>query len=191
MAIIALLFAGTFAVSFIFSEGEYDIYAFSTGSPGGRTDSPGDMSNCFACHTGTFNSGNANVVISSNDLVNGYVPGQTYNIQLDVNNTNAAKLGFEVTAEKDTDNSKVGTLLLNDANQTQFVNSNAAITHTQLPGQFLIQMLKIGRLVGQLQMLLRATLPFMLLLIVPTEMVPLQVMKFILFHIPFQKTLLQ
>lgn len=130
MAIISLLFVGTLAVSFIFSKGKYDVYAFSTGSPGGRTDSPGDMSNCFACHTGSFNSGNAIVAINSNDLANGYVPGQTYNIQLDVNNTNAAKVGFEVTAEKDADNSKVGTLLLNDANQTQFVNSNAAITHT-------------------------------------------------------------
>ena len=50
------------------------------GSPGGKTNSPLDGSNCTSCHAGTINSGPGNINITSDVPVNGYTPGETYTI---------------------------------------------------------------------------------------------------------------
>ena len=111
--------------------GKTTAYAFSTGSPGGRTGSPTDYLSCTQCHTGSpINSGSAIVTISSTALSNGYVPGQTYTIDVDVTNTSSNKIGFEVTAEKKSDNTKIGTIVLTNVSRTDTTNSQQAITHT-------------------------------------------------------------
>lgn len=111
--------------------GKTTAYAFSTGSPGGRTGSPTDYLSCNQCHTGSpINSGSAIVSISSTALSNGYVPGQTYTIDVNVTNTSSNKIGFEVTAEKKSDNTKIGTIVLTDFSRTDTTNSQQAITHT-------------------------------------------------------------
>lgn len=125
----ALLIVGS--ISF---EGTHSVYANAGGSPGGRTDSPGDGSSCINCHTGTINSGIAQVAITSIGLANGYVPGQTYTISAAVTGTSSSKIGFEVTAEKDLDNSKIGSIIITDATRTKAVNSSAAITHNSAAG---------------------------------------------------------
>ena len=57
------------------------------------------------------------------------MPGQTYTITGVVSQNSINKFGFEITAEKDLDNSKVGTLIITDGTRTKFVNSNNAVTH--------------------------------------------------------------
>ena len=64
------------------NEGTHSVYAYTGGSPGQKTGSPGDgsTSNCTGCHTGTINSGNGTGAITAKGLAGGYVPGQTYTI---------------------------------------------------------------------------------------------------------------
>ncbi len=102
--------------------------AYNTGSPGGKSGSPGDGgATCVQCHTGTANQ--VNDWITTNIPLTGYVPGNTYTITLTGTHTGVVKFGFEVSAENSS-NAKVGTFILNDPVQTKFTNGNAAVTHT-------------------------------------------------------------
>jgi hypothetical protein len=51
---------------------------YPTGAPPSKTGSPGDGSNCTECHGGTPST--VAGWITSNIPVNGYTPGQTYQI---------------------------------------------------------------------------------------------------------------
>ena len=66
------------------SGGKHSAYAFSGGSPGGKTNSPGDVNNCTQCHAGTMNTGIGVATITAPDLALGYVTGQTYTITASV-----------------------------------------------------------------------------------------------------------
>ncbi|MEA3478629.1 MAG: choice-of-anchor V domain-containing protein, partial [Bacteroidota bacterium] len=104
------------------------IMAYNTGSPGGKTGSPGDSGNtCTECHSGTATAIDAWIV--SNIPPEGYTPGAVYNITAIGTHTGVVLFGFELTAEDDQGN-KIGTLTVTDPLQTQHTNSNAAITHT-------------------------------------------------------------
>ncbi|MCU0370446.1 MAG: hypothetical protein MUC31_03435 [Bacteroidales bacterium] len=101
---------------------------YPTGSPGGKTGSPGDGSaNCTECHAGTAQQ--ASGWITSTIPASGYMPGQTYTITATGMHEGVVKFGFEVTAE-DASHAKKGTIIVTDAVQTQKVNSNGSITHT-------------------------------------------------------------
>lgn len=101
---------------------------YSSGSPGGRTGSPGDGGNtCTQCHAGTAEP--AEGLISSDIPAQGFIPGETYEIQVSVTDADAGLFGFEVTAENSSD-AKTGTFALTDEENTQFVNTNAAVSHT-------------------------------------------------------------
>jgi hypothetical protein len=119
-----------FAMNTIFESGTTTAYAYSGGSPGGRTNSPTDGSNCTACHSGTINSGTATAAITSTIPTGGYVPGQTYTINGSIGELSINKFGFEITAESNSINAKTGTIILTDAARTAFANGNAAVTHT-------------------------------------------------------------
>jgi len=111
-ALLALFFAGTL---------------YHSGSPGGKTGSPGDNSaNCTACHTGSPN--NAVDWITSDIPALGYVVGETYTITATGTHAGVGRFGFELTSE-DTDGNKVGQFMSTDG-QTQLVNGNNSITHT-------------------------------------------------------------
>jgi len=97
-----------------------------TGSPGGKTNSPNDASNCTSCHSGILNSGTGNAAITSNIPVNGYVIGNTYTITLTGVKANCIKFGFELTAENGI--YKSGDFMITD-NTTKLVNANNAVTH--------------------------------------------------------------
>ena len=116
-------------ISALTETGTTSAYAFSNGSPGGRTNSPADALNCTQCHSGTINSGPGFSNISSTIPVSGYVPGQTYTITGLVEQGAINKFGFEITAE-DNSSSKVGTLIITDAARTKFVNANNGVSHT-------------------------------------------------------------
>jgi len=98
----------------------------SGGSPGGRSNSPIDASNCAACHTGS--SVISEEWISTNIPVSGYVPGDTYTITAAGNHSGAVKFGFEITAEDESN--KVGTFAITNATETKLANSNSSVTHT-------------------------------------------------------------
>jgi hypothetical protein len=115
---LVLVFAGIFMVSWVL---------YPTGSPGGKTGSPGDGSNCTECHAGVAQQ--ATGWITSNIPVTGYIPGQNYTLTAVGTHTGVARFGFEVTSE-DAANAKKGTITITDAAQTQLVNAGKAITHT-------------------------------------------------------------
>ena len=72
----------------------------ATGSPGGKTNSPGDGQNCTACHsTFALNSGSGVTSIATNIPISGYIPGSTYIITTTITQTSIIKFGFELTAE--------------------------------------------------------------------------------------------
>ena len=103
---------------------------YSSGSPGGKTGSPGDGGNtCTDCHAGTAEP--AEGLISSNIPEEGFMPGETYEIEVTVSDDNAGLFGFEVTAENSVD-AKTGTFAIIDEENTKFVNGNAAVSHTSL-----------------------------------------------------------
>ncbi len=107
----------------------YSTYASTSGSPGGKTNSPGDAITCTQCHGGSLNPGNATAIISVPGLVSGYTPGQTYTINISISGTSSSKIGFEATVERDANNSKTGTIIITDGTRTKTVNGGNAITH--------------------------------------------------------------
>lgn len=107
----------------------HSAYGFTAGSPGAKTNSPTDGSTCNSCHSGAINTGNGMPSITAPGLSNGYIPGQTYTITANIVDASINKFGFEVTVERDADNSKIGTLIVTDGARTKFVNGGNAITH--------------------------------------------------------------
>jgi hypothetical protein len=82
------------------------------GSPGGKTGSPTDNTDCTQCHLGATPLTTSN--ITSNIPSSGYVPGNIYNITA-MSNTGSAgpdPNGFEITCEENTSNTKTGALLI-------------------------------------------------------------------------------
>ena len=99
----------------------------STGSPGGKTGSPSDISNCMGCHSDAGAGDGAD--ISTNIPNDGYTPGSTYSITVSSAVTSFTPHGFEFTCEDNTNN-KVGSFSITNSTLTQFVNNGNAITHT-------------------------------------------------------------
>jgi predicted CXXCH cytochrome family protein len=91
--------------------------SLSTGSPGGKTGSPTDGTDCTSCHN-VFSSTAAPNLITSNIPLSGYVPGHTYTIT-SVHPTSAIH-GFEITCEENTSNTKTGAFFITNP-QTHFV----------------------------------------------------------------------
>jgi hypothetical protein len=101
----------------------------SGGKTGQYSGSPGDGNNCTACHSGTSVS-ESNITITTNIPSTGYAFDTQYDVTI-TNSAGGSRNGFQVTAEKDSDDSKVGTFsTLNGANDTKTVNGNSHITHT-------------------------------------------------------------
>jgi len=104
------------------------LLSFSGGAPAGRTGSPGDGGHtCNQCHSYSGSGYNPDFVLDGIPAA-GFVPGQTYQLTLTVNNVNTAKKGFEACVEDET-NHKQGTFASVD-NTTQAINSHHYITHT-------------------------------------------------------------
>lgn len=104
------------------------LMASSSGSPGGKTGSPGDNGvSCTQCHTGTPQ--NASEWITTDIPVNGYIGGETYVITATGTHAGVGKFGFELTAEDESGN-KVGSFTLLNTDETQYTNGNNAVTHT-------------------------------------------------------------
>ncbi|MDG1718814.1 MAG: T9SS type A sorting domain-containing protein [Flavobacteriales bacterium] len=99
---------------------------YVSGSPGGKTNSPIDGSNCTGCHNATLNNGQGSVVVTSNMPNNEYVPGQTYTITVTASHPTFSTYGFELTAENGS--SKAGDFIITNSSQTKLLNGGA-VTH--------------------------------------------------------------
>ena len=99
----------------------------STGSLGGKTGSPSDGVSCTQCHyAGTANG----AIITSNIPLNGYTPGETYTINVNINQSGVDNFGFEITSEETNFGSaKKGVFFVTNNTETKLVNNNTAITH--------------------------------------------------------------
>ena len=101
-----------------------------TGSPGGKTGSPMDNSDCTSCHS-VLNTDVTTTNITSNIPSTGYVPGNTYNITVVLSPVvGLDPAGFEVTCEENTTNTKAGSFGITNPAYTQFTNNSSAVTHT-------------------------------------------------------------
>lgn len=106
------------------------LLSYSNGAPDGVTGSPGDGGvSCTSCHNIT-NNYNTTVTISSNIPANGFELGKTYQVTVTLTaNSNAAKFGFQITAE-DTANNKVGSFSITDTNNTKMDAVGHFVTQT-------------------------------------------------------------
>ena len=96
------------------------------GSPGGKTNSPIDGSNCTGCHNTQLNNGQGSVIISSDMQNLEYVPGETYTITVTALHPSFTTYGFELTAENGA--SKAGSFTITSS-ETKLVNGGNAVTH--------------------------------------------------------------
>jgi len=104
------------------------LFSYTSGAPFGYSGSQGDRGRtCTYCHSFSGTAPTPNIQLSGLPT-NGYVPGQTYNLTLDVGNVSNPKTGFEATTEN-ASNQKAGSFANTDAN-TQAIESNTYITHT-------------------------------------------------------------
>ena len=100
---------------------------YHSGSPGGRTGSPGDNgATCTQCHTGAANP--VENWISTDIPELGYVVGETYTITATGQHAGVGRFGFELTAE-DASGNKVGSFNIING-QTQLSNGGTSVTHT-------------------------------------------------------------
>lgn len=100
---------------------------YSTGSPGGKSGSPGDGgATCTDCHggTATFQAGWITSTIPSE----GYVAGETYTVTATGTHNGVSKFGFEATAE-DGSNQKTGSIIVTNNTENQLANGGTSITH--------------------------------------------------------------
>ncbi len=106
----------------------YLLLSYSSGAPFGYSGSPGDSNRtCDQCHSYSGSGYNPDFTVTGIPAA-GYVPGQSYQITLTVNNANSAKKGFEACVE-DNAGQKQGSFASTDSN-TQPIQSNTYITHT-------------------------------------------------------------
>ena len=100
----------------------------SSGSPGGRTGSPGDSKiTCSACHGGSAISKEGWIITDIPKT--GYIPGQEYTIVLSGENQGSARFGFELTAEF-SNNAKTGGFATGDNAQVKVLGGGNSVTHT-------------------------------------------------------------
>lgn len=119
----SLLIIGAVALSVIL----WSASPYAAHSPGGKTGSPADGSNCTQCHAGSPQT--ISNWITTNIPSSGYVPGQTYTITLTGTHTGVSRFGFELTAE-DSKSNKVGTFTITNSTETGLTNGSHAVTHT-------------------------------------------------------------
>ena len=99
------------------------------GQEAGLSGSPGDGgTTCTQCHSAGGSFG-ASVAITTNIPSSGYDLNTEYDITVTANSS-ATKHGFQITAEKVSDNGKVGTFIADANAKTKIFSSGNYLTHT-------------------------------------------------------------
>jgi Reeler domain len=110
-----------------------NFHKFSSGSPGGKTGAPGDAT-CTQCHGAAVGASTDNslTIASGVTPVTNYIPGQTYNVAVVLNNsTGGVGHGFECLPLTPS-NALAGTVTASAAGGTENVTSGGKqrVTHT-------------------------------------------------------------
>ena len=106
----------------------FSLLSFSGGNGNALSGSPGDGgANCTQCHTGSSAS-NSNISITSNIPSTGYEFNTQYQVTI-TNSGGGSRNGFQVTAERDANNAKVGTFT-STSNDTEATDGSKRIIHT-------------------------------------------------------------
>lgn len=92
ISILTCLVLGTLFIGF------NQLNSFPTGAPAGYSGSPADGQTCVNCHGGTATS--VTNVLTTNVPTEGYTPGQSYTITVNIAGSNDRK-GFEVSPQND------------------------------------------------------------------------------------------
>jgi len=101
-------------------------HSSTSGSPSGKTGSPGDGQNCTQCHAGTATQQPS--LISLNVPSNGYVPGATYQVTATVSFQGRTKFGFQVSPQN-VAGQQMGTLTATNGTETLTQVGGKYITH--------------------------------------------------------------
>lgn len=108
------------------------LMANSTGAPAGAAGVPGEGV-CTDCHGGTANSGPGRIRVALVDATN-YRPGQPVRLRVTLEDPNAARWGFSLTARATANaNTAAGTFTVTDATNTRIVAGGGSlqyVTHT-------------------------------------------------------------
>lgn len=111
-------------ILFLIPVSAFILMSSSGGRDDGRTGSPGDGGNsCATCHTG--GSSGTSVAITTNIPNEGYQTNTEYDITVTTTST-ASKHGFQLTAEKTSDDGKVGSFTAGTGTRV----TNSRITHS-------------------------------------------------------------
>ena len=134
MVTIKIFFVGAFlafGIGLFFTNNRFvpEARSYAEGPPPGHTGAPGDPpeQTCNVCHAPNTGPGVMTIIAPAN-----YVPGQTYQIQIEHSTTDMTRLrwGFEMTALDGT-NSAAGTFTSTSPfTQTDFGNQRFYILHT-------------------------------------------------------------
>ena len=106
-------------------------YSRPEGAPFGNSGAPADNNNTCArsgCHSGSASPRAG--MITSNIPSSGYIPGETYEITVSIEQAGIAKWGFQISPQN-LSGAVQGTLILTDPTRTRFIGSgNKYITQT-------------------------------------------------------------
>ena len=102
----------------------------SAGAPEAKTGSPSDGATCFSqCHGSNPGTPNGNELMTLSGLpVSGYVPGQTYDLNLALSGSSHDVFGFEISPQDWTGHMQ-GTWITGGSNLVQIINTKW-LTHT-------------------------------------------------------------
>jgi len=103
-----------------------EAHSSTSGSPSGKTGSPGDGNSCTQCHGGVANT--VSNWITTNVPVTGYMPGFTYQVTATATHSGSGKFGFQVSPQNGSGQQR-GTLTATNTAETQTQLSGKYITH--------------------------------------------------------------
>jgi len=94
------------------------VFSYSTGPPNGRTGAPGEQTcNAAGCHNSfELNEGDGSLEFSN--IPEEYQSGQTYTIELTIQDPGQSRWGFEVVA-LDADENQAGEMVITETDSTQ------------------------------------------------------------------------
>lgn len=124
--LLSFVFVTTVFIAFDTCSDSHQVHSSSTGAPG-----PGA---CTSCHGGSaINSGPGSATVSIVGNPTGYVPGQTYQIQVSVANNGRSKFGFALSADNGSGINR-GSLADGGNSAVQVLNNYATHTSSGLSG---------------------------------------------------------
>ncbi len=106
-----------------FNSAKFHAMLNSGGASAGNAGAPGE-NNCTACHAGSVAAGAGFNVLEWADGITTYTPGETYSLQLSMEDA-SAKNGFQLVALKASDDTQAGTMVITDEVRTQLLNGAA------------------------------------------------------------------